>query len=54
MTKLTCASCKHIGKMYHYTGCQHFHQCGMSDQRRKEGSVTDPLTLRKVAHTYTS
>ena len=37
MTKRTCASCKHIGKLYHYTGCQHFHQCGMSDQRRKEG-----------------
>ena len=37
MTKRTCASCKHIGKMYSTDGCDIFdHICRMSDQRRKE------------------
>lgn len=35
-TAAKCATCQHIGVMYHYSGFHYDHMCAMSDERRKE------------------
>lgn len=35
-TAAKCATCQHIGVMYHYNGFHYNHMCAMSDERRKE------------------